>query len=176
MNTFIVLFRGINVSGQKKIKMAELKNHLQDIGLTSIETYIQSGNVIVQTTWDVSTLNQKIIEKIEKEYGFSVELITRIPADLKNVIKKNPFGHKDLQRLYVTFLSEIPANDKVLALRQVDYSPEEFVLHNDVIYFYSPLGYGRAKMNNNFFENKLKVSATTRNWKTVNKLLEISEE
>lgn len=176
MNTFIVLFRGINVSGQKKIKMAELKKHLQDIGLASVETYIQSGNLIVQTTWDVATLNQTIIKKIEKEYGFSVELITKLPADLHNIIQKNPYSQKDLQRLYVTFLSQIPTNDKVLALRQVDYYPEEYVLHNDVIYFYSPFGYGKAKMNNNFFENKLKVSATTRNWKTVNKLLEMSKD
>lgn len=176
MNTFIVLFRGINVSGQKKIKMADLKNQLQDIGLHKIKTYIQSGNVIVHTPLDADALNQEIRQKIEQEYGFSVELIIKTPADLQNIIRKNPLCNRDLQRMYVTFLQEIPANDKVLALRQVDYSPEEYTLHNDIIYFFSPHGYGKAKMNNNFFENKLKTTATTRNWKTVNKLLDMSDQ
>jgi len=60
-------------------------------------------------------------------------------------------------------------------LKGIDYSPEEFVLKGNIIYLYSPQGYGKAKMNNNFFENKLKVTATTRNWKTVNKLLEMAK-
>ena len=74
----------------------------------------------------------------------------------------------------MTFLGSEPEEDRIQSLLDYDYSPEEYVIEGANIYFYSPNGYGNAKMNNNFFEAKLKVSATTRNWKTVNKLAEMS--
>ena len=81
---------------------------------------------------------------------------------------------KDPERFYITFLSEIPTPDNIEKLKTFNYSPEEYRLINTTIYFYAANGYGRAKMNNNYFESKLKVFATTRNWKTVYKLVEMS--
>ena len=176
MQTYIAMLRGINVSGQKKIKMADFKTHLQELNFTDVKTYIQSGNAVFKyKKCNPKSLENKIANKILEKYGFEVSLILKMSDALKDVLKNNPFvKDKDLNRLYVIFLSDEPTSDDLKKLKGIDHGPEEYVLKGKTIYFYSPHGYGRAKMNNNFFENKLKVTATTRNWKTVNKLAEMA--
>lgn len=175
--TYIALLRGINVSGQKLIKMADLRARFESWGFSNVKTYIQSGNIIFNSTIkDINKLALLIGEKILETYGFDVKVIVKTPVDLINVIKKNPFApDKDVNRMYFTLLSNVPSEDRIRKLSEYDYSPEEYILQGNVVYFYSPAGYGKAKMNNNFFENKLKVSATTRNMKTMNKLVEMAE-
>jgi uncharacterized protein (DUF1697 family) len=170
------MLRGINVSGQKIIKMADFKNHLQELNFTDVQTYIQSGNAVFKNKKTLpKDLEKKITKKILEEYGFEVSVIVKSPNELTEIIKKNPFTKdEDLNRLCVIFLSDEPTSDNLKKLKGIDYSPEEYVLKGKTIYLYSPHGYGKAKMNNNFFENKLKVVATTRNWKTVNKLSEMA--
>ena len=177
METYIAMLRGINVSCQKIIKMADLKNHLQELNFFDVQTYIQSGNAVFNNK-NVShkILESKIANKILEEYGFEVAVIVKSPNELTEIIKKNPFTKdEDLNRLCVIFLSDEPTADNIKKLKSFDHRPEEYVLNGKTIYGYSPHGYGKAKMNNNFFENKLKVSATTRNWKTVNKLAEMAD-
>ena len=177
MESYIAMLRGVNVSGQKKIKMADFKNHLQELNFSDVQTYIQSGNAVFKYKKNTpKVLENKIAKKILEEYGFELIVIVKTPNELKDVIKNNPFKKdKDLNRLYVTFLSDVPTSDNLENLKGIDHSPEEYVLKGKTIYFYSPHGYGKAKMNNNFFEHKLKVAATTRNWKTVNKLAEMAK-
>ncbi|MBN4062481.1 MAG: hypothetical protein COA57_06240 [Flavobacteriales bacterium] len=178
METYIAMLRGINVSGQKKIKMADLKAHFEQLNFKNVQTYIQSGNVIFNNKKSAAAMLEKAIEqKILKEYGFRVPVIVKSPNELRYVLANNSFLNdqsKDKSRLYVTFLAEEPAVVHVEKLKSIDHSPEAYILDVQHIYFFSPHGYGRAKMNNNFFENKLKVAATTRNWKTVNKLSEMA--
>ncbi|UCH66240.1 MAG: DUF1697 domain-containing protein [Ignavibacterium sp.] len=176
METYIAMLRGINVSGQKKIKMTDLKTHLQELNFKDVQTYIQSGNAVFNyIKSNPKKLESKIAQKILKEYSFEVSVIVKTRDELKNVLKSNPFTKdKDLNRLYVTFLSDEPAKENLKNLEGINHSPEEYILKGKIIYFYSPHGYGKAKMNNNFFENKLIVAATTRNWKTVNKLAEMA--
>jgi uncharacterized protein (DUF1697 family) len=176
MQNYIAMLRGINVSGQKKIKMADFKNHLQELKFSDVQTYIQSGNAVFKNKKSApKALETKISKKILEEYGFEVSVIVKNPEELMDVLENNPFvKDKDLNRLYVTFLSNEPTSDNLENLKGIDHTPEEYVLKGKTIYFYSPYGYGRAKMNNNFFENKLKVTATTRNWKTVNKLADMA--
>ena len=180
METYIAILRGINVSGQKKIKMADLKVHLEELNFKNVRTYIQSGNVIFEhEATNPEGLENEIEKKISEKYGFQLPTIIKIPSELEYVLNNNPFlndPNKAANRLYVTFLSAIPSSINIGKLKNTDHSPEEYILDGKNIYFFSPNGYGKAKMNNNFFENKLKVTATTRNWKTVNKLLEISNE
>lgn len=175
MQTYIALLRGINVSGQKKIKMAELRAHLADWGFKEVQTYIQSGNIIVQDAEkDPLKIGERIHEGIQNVYGFDVPVMVVLPEDIDQVLAHNPFlSDHDPKRLYVTFLSGAPSSAHLDELAEVDYSPEAYALLHKHIYFFSPSGYGRAKMNNNFFEKKLKVKATTRNWRTVNKLKEM---
>ena len=104
-----------------------------------------------------------------------MEVFSYSPDYFAETITQNQYGEDKIGRCYVTFLSEVPQGDLVTTLQEHDYSPEEWNLIGDRIYFYSPQGYGRAKMNNNFFEKKLKVKATTRNWSTVLKMKEMAE-
>jgi uncharacterized protein (DUF1697 family) len=176
METYIAMLRGINVSGQKKIKMADFTKHLQELNFNDVQTYIQSGNAVFKYKKSTpKSLENKIAKKILEEYGFKVSVIVKIPDELTEVLENNPFTKdKNLNRLYVTFLYDEPTADNIKKLKSFDYRPEEYFLIGKIIYGYSPHEYGKAKMNNNFFENKLKVAATTRNWKTVNKLAEMA--
>lgn len=177
MKTYIALLRGINVSGQKKIKMADLRDLLESEGLKNVRTYIQSGNVIFESRETAKALQEQIKSIIAKQYGFEVPILIRTPEEITQIIENNPFmddESKDPTRTYFTILSGTPEAELVSKVQEKKYASEEVVFGEHVIYFHSPLGYGDAKMNNNFFEKKLKVSATTRNWKTLNKLIEMT--
>lgn len=174
MPTYIALLRGINVSGQKKIKMAELRQLLSDAGLQQVQTYLQSGNVVFQSKATADEAAQKIEQCIRDHYGYAVKVILKAPDEMQQIVTENPFKDQDTKLLYVTFLAETPEAVHLEKLQAGDYSPEAYVLHEKIIYIFAANGYGRAKLNNNFLEKKLKVAATTRNWKTVNALLEMS--
>ena len=179
MSIHIALLRGINVSGQKKIKMADLRAHLGELGFGHVRTYIQSGNILLESDKSAGEVEEMIGEKIREKYGFEVPVMVKSPADLKAAIDANPFKddpEKDSKRFYLTFLAEEPAADRIAHLATYDFPPEEYLLEGKVVHFYSPDSYGRAKMNNNFFEQKLKVQATTRNWRSTLKLIEMAEE
>ena len=179
MATFISILRGINVSGQKKILMADLKALYERLNLKNVQTYIQSGNVVFEYAQEDNNIAiAKIIENaIEKEYDFQVPVLVKQADDLKSTIKNNPFTKEagtDASRVAVTFLESQPTSENLKKLEGVDYPPDRFVIDGLNIYIYCPKSYGNSKLSNNFFENKLKVRATTRNWKTINKLVEIS--
>lgn len=178
MNTYILLLRGINVSGQKKILMADLKQNLSELGYANIKTYIQSGNLVFQSEKSgIKSLQDEIEQKIFDTHGFEVKAFIILPEDLQEIIQNNPFiddMEKDVKRTYFTFLSKEP--DSIESIDASKYPDEEFRLQGKTIYFYSAIGYGNAKMNNNFFEKKLGLTATTRNWNTCNKLIEMSRE
>lgn len=178
MQTYIALFRGINVSGQKKIKMAELKVQLEEAGYQNVVTYIQSGNVVfLYEEMDLVKLSQQMELLVEQHYGFHAPILILRPDTIEYTLNNNPFlPDQDPKRLYVTFLEEEPTTNRIETLKEVDYSPEAYHIDGTIVYFFSPSGYGRAKMNNNFFEKKLKVTATTRNWRTVNKLMELAKQ
>ncbi len=181
MNTYIALLRGINVSGQKKIKMAELKTILEDIGLTSVTTYIQSGNIVFtyQET-KLTILGGLISEAILKHYDFEVPVLVLTPKTLADIYKDNPFAKRieneeiEGKKMYFTLLSSPPNSLNLEELTSQSHDSEEFVVTNKVVYFYAGNGYGKTKLNNNFFEKKLNSKATTRNLKTIYKILEIS--
>ena len=174
MQTYIALLRGINVSGQKKIKMAELRQLLTDAGLEKVQTYLQSGNVVFTSELTASDAGLQIEHSIQQHYGYAVPIMVKTPADFQQIVADNPFAGEDTKLLYVTFLAETPAADPLKKLQAADYRPEAYVLHDQIMYIFAANGYGRAKLNNNFLEKKLKVAATTRNWKTVNSLLDMS--
>jgi uncharacterized protein (DUF1697 family) len=176
MKIFIALLRGINVSGQKKIKMSELKSLFEEMGFQDVETYIQSGNVVFSSKKkSCEKLEAKISSGIKSRFNFDVHIIVINPEDIEYVLKNNPFikKRKDAERLYVTFLAKMPSNDTIKKMLTIDYSPEEYFIDGKIIYLFAPNGYGKAKLNNNFFENKLKVCGTTRNWKSAIALSEM---
>lgn len=178
MKKFIALLRGINVSGQKLIKMSELKTLFEKTGFQNVETYIQSGNVIFSTK-ETSTekLSVKISSAIKKHFEFDVQVIVVTPEEIEDALKKNPFikKKKDTDKLYTIFLSSIPPKSNVEKLDSANYLPEEFKIVGKHIYLFVPNGYGKAKLNNNLFENKLKVFGTARNLKTLNALIGLTK-
>ncbi len=180
MQAYIALLRGINVSGSKKIKMAELREHLVELDIVNVQTYIQSGNIIFEYDEGASVLLQKNIrEKILEKYGFDVSTQVKTVQEIEEVLEKNPFVNdpeKDIKRIFITFLSEKPGREAVEKLKTFAQPPEEIQFDGITVYFYSPGNYARAKLNNNFLEARLKQEATTRNVKTLRKLLEMGSE
>lgn len=179
MKKYISILRGINVSGQKKIKMADLKSLYEQLGFKNIVTYIQSGNVIFDSsTTNKADLKTKIEAAIEKTYHFHVPVEIRTNRELENIIKNCPFGSVDLEedgtKVLVTFLSSAPSKAKITDIQQYVVAPEELVVRKNEVYLYCPNGYGRSKLSNTFLEKKLGIDATTRNWKSVHKLYELS--
>lgn len=172
------MLRGINVSGQKKIRMVELQEVYESIKLTNVRTYLQSGNVVFDCKEDdVSKLTKLIEKKIEKTFGYSVTVFIRDAKNLKRIINSNPFiikRNEDTSSLYVTFLYNHSSQSSLSNLDTVNNDGDEFYFGEEEIFIFCPNGYGRTKLNNNFFERKLKTPATTRNWNTVNALYEMT--
>ena len=180
MNTFISLLRGINVSGQKKIKMEVLKQSFVSLEFSFVRTYIQSGNVIFSTDIrDTEEISRLIEKKIIEDFGFDVDVLIRDAIDYEELFHSNPFlpeRREELKKLHITFLKNRPEEALVTAVPNVSDEGEEFVINDRHIYLYCPNGYGRVRFTNSFFEKKFKVPATTRNWNTVMKLLDLSRE
>ncbi|MCP4443323.1 MAG: DUF1697 domain-containing protein [Aureispira sp.] len=178
MPRYISLLRGINVGGHKKIKMAELKAAYEELGLTKVKTYIQSGNVLFNTTkLDKTKLSLAIQKGIVDKWGFEVTVWVIDPKEWSTYIENNPFlSQKDIDtsKLHLMMLQASPEKDFLDALKDFDSGDDEFKCIENVIYLHCPNGQARTKLNNNFFERKLKVTATTRNWRSSNKLLELA--
>lgn len=180
MVVYISLLRGINVSGQKSIKMEALRRLYESLGFQNVSTYVQSGNVIfTHEDADTDQLEETISGKIEKEFAFSVTVLVLKAEKLGQVIDNNPFAKKSdkqSQHLYVTFLSAKPDNYRQKAILDHCRNGEEARFGDHVVYLYVPKGYGRTKINNNFVESRLKVDATTRNWKTTNEIFRLAKQ
>jgi len=180
MTTYISILRGINVSGHRMIKMDKLKQMFADLGLQNIQTYIQSGNVVFQVEKsDQKELEKKITKAISEKFGFDVPVIVKDFSELKQIISGNPFLNdktKNKAQFHVTFLSCLPNRESFGKIEAAQYHPDEFFLVDKAIYLYCPNGYGKSKLTNGFFENKLQVTATTRNWKTTNELYNFAEK
>ena len=175
----IALLRGINVSGQKIIKMAELKVHFENLEFENVQTYIQSGNVIFCSKEKDNKKLKKIIEsKIHEVYNFSVSVIILTKEDLQSAISNSPFNenNSDISKVYISYLDSIPDEIPLAELDKYKSPTEEFRIIGNNIYLYFPDGYGRTKLNNNILEKKLNVRSTSRNWKTSNKLLKMISE
>lgn len=169
--TFISMLRGINVSGQKDIRMTELQSLYESLNFSDVRTYVQSGNVIFGSKeGDASKLTGMVESKIKKSFGYQVSVLIKEPKYFKKIIENCPFltkRNEDISSLYVTFLYGRPSKLSISSLNVTNNSGDEFNLGDEEIFIFCPNGYGRTKLNNNFFERKLKMPATTRNWKTV---------
>jgi uncharacterized protein (DUF1697 family) len=178
MQTYIAILRGINVSGKNMIKMPELQTLFEGLGFNKVKTYIQSGNVIFKAAAKNSCEIEKLIEeKIFEKFSLKVPVLVKTKDEVEKVLQNNPFvkaTNVDGSKLHATFLSKEPEQANVDKISKDQYLPDEFILKGSAVYLHCPNGYGNTKLNNNFFESKLKVTATTRNWKTVNELVNIA--
>jgi len=178
MKKYVSLLRGINVSGQKKIKMAELKEMYLVAGFLNVETYIQSGNVVFESNKsDKFEIKTQLEELIKNNFGFDVPVHVLSKQDIDNTFQINPFLEREnisINHMGVTFLEHKVDNNIILSISDLSVKgQDEFVAVGKNIFLLLPNGFGRTKLNNNFFEIKLKTTATSRNWKTITKLVEM---
>jgi uncharacterized protein (DUF1697 family) len=178
--TYISILRGINVSGHKIIKMAALKEMYEELGFEGVRNYIQSGNVIFQYKKTKPAILEKMIsDQVQKQFGFDVPVLVKDLKEFTEAFENNPFLKKrkeDISFLHLTFLSEKPDPKLLDAITKIKYGEDEFNVDGKNVYLFCPGGYGNTKLSNNFFESKLKVKATTRNWKTVTELETMATE
>lgn len=177
MNRKIGILRGINVGGKRKILMADLKSLCEELGLKNVTTYIQSGNLIFNSDKPNSDLENELEKAIFEKYGFDVPVIVRTERELENSINNNPFFDKGtgIKQLHLTFLKEKPNKENIDKAVTVSYEPDKFKIDDKDVFICCAGKYHESKLTNTFFEKQLKVGATTRNWKTVMKLLELSK-
>jgi uncharacterized protein (DUF1697 family) len=159
--------------------MTDVKRAFESLSFENVKTYAQSGNVIFDCTgWETARIVLWVEEKLRETFGFSTKVLIRTHQELQTIIERNPLiGSVGVRpdKLYVTFLLDRP--DETVA-SNLDVKPghgEKFVIVCTEVYLYCPNGYARTTLNNAMFETKLNTVATTRNWKTINKLLVISE-
>ena len=174
MKTYIALLRGINVSGKKKVLMAELRALLEGANFEKVQTYIQSGNVVFQSSIkERETIEHLIFEAIKKHFEFEVPILIIDSFILQAILDSCPFTEEKKEKSYFILLKTAPEKQYQDALSLIDIANEDIIVTNQCVYFYSSKGYGNSKCNTNFIEKRLKVNATTRNYKTMMKLIEM---
>jgi uncharacterized protein (DUF1697 family) len=179
MAVIVSMLRGVNLGGHNRVTMDALKALYESLGLRDVETYVQSGNVIFRTNGrELARLSKRIEDGIKKSFAFHSDVILRTPAELRDVVKKNPFAARrgiDPKRLAVTFLAGDPGKEACEKLLAIKAEPEELRIEGRELYIYYPNGMARPRLTWPIIEKALKTSGTARNWNTVTKLLEIGE-
>ena len=180
MAKYIALLRGINISGKNIIKMDALKQLFQKLKFENVQTYIQSGNVIFESNEvDLNLMNRGIENAIKSEFNLEVPVLLLDASYLATVAADNPFIHEQhigIEELHLTFLKAAVTQEQLEKVKANYVGEDDVLLGHMALYVSCKNGYGQTKLHNNFFESKLKVSCTTRNWKTVLKLIEMSKQ
>ncbi len=166
MTTHAAFIRGINVGGNKQIRMSDLKSACESAGLANVRTLLQSGNVVFECARRDPA---KIIEKALAH--LDVRVLTRTADELCDLIARNPFdSDRNPSQLIVFFLEKPPAKEALAALRAAIQGPEELHASGRELFVYYPAGMGKSKLTNAVVERKLGMAATARNWNTVEKV------
>ncbi|MFC2111099.1 DUF1697 domain-containing protein [Bacteroidota bacterium] len=179
MKRYISILRGINVGGKRKILMKELKELYEDLGFSNITTYIQSGNVIFNCCSECTSVSieNKIQTAILQKFKHDVPVIIRTADELEKSFLNNPFiktKNFEIEHLYLTFLKDVPSDENLRLINKIEFENDKFEIIGKDIFAYCSGKFSDSKLSIKFFESKLRTMATTRNWKTVSKLHEIS--
>lgn len=177
MTKYLALLRGINVSGHNMIKMDALKKMLENMGFQNVETYIQSGNVFLESEEEnAASIGFKIKQEIAKVFGYDVPVIMVSKTDLELCFKNNLFLKEkecDSKKLYVAFISKELTPSAINELKISNFKPDQAAIDTTRIYIKYAIGAGKTNLDQKYIEKKLNIVATIRNWNTVTKLLEI---
>jgi uncharacterized protein (DUF1697 family) len=174
---YVALLRGINVGGNNMLPMKDLAAMFSKAGCGDVKTYIQSGNVIFSAEPALAGRVAAAMSKaIAARTKMQIPVVVRSAAELRRIAKENPFlsQGRDADKLHVVFLAGAPDRAAVAALDPKRSPSDEFVVRGTEIYLYCPDGYGRSKLSNAYFDAKLDTVSTVRNWRTVQKLLELA--
>jgi uncharacterized protein (DUF1697 family) len=176
MARHIVLLRGINLGSRNRIAMPELRDALEQAGFDDVQTYVQSGNVVLTSTGAAAEVGRKVERQISKSFGFDIDVVVRTRAQLAKVVERNPLAKvaRNPKRYQVSFLSAKPSAAVVRKLEEAAVEKERVVLIGREIYAWHPEGIGRSRLWTLLAGRGLGVTATARNWTTVTKLLELA--
>jgi uncharacterized protein (DUF1697 family) len=177
--TYAALLRGVNVGGNRKVPMAELRRLLAGLGHGAVRTYLNSGNaVFTSDNDDQDALAAALEEALEKHFGFKVACMVRSSSYLRAVAEDCPFSSNELEgrQLHVTFYSGPATPERFAAIDKAAYLPEEFRLGDQVLYLYAPEGLAKSKLAEAVSRPALLkgLDATARNWNTVKALVELT--
>lgn len=173
MNRLIAFLRAINVTN-RFVKMDILRQQIEQLGFSQVQTYIQSGNVIFETSsTDCAELERKIEERLQEALGFQVPTLVRTAPEMAEIAQYQPFAEEkygDKSVLYISFLKEEPGQDQQRQLVELSSANDEFHVYERQVYWLMHKDQGQSKFTNNKLEKILKVPATRRNTSTVRKI------
>lgn len=180
MFTHLALLRGINVSGHNMMKMEALQSMLESVGFQNVQTYIQSGNVFVDSEEESpASVGFKIKHEIFKAFGHEVPVVVINKEDLEKCLKNSPYLKEkevDTKKLYVAFLSNTLRSESINDLKISQFKPDEAVIDGNKIFIKYAVGAGKTRLDQKYIEKKLNLIATIRNWNTVTQLLKMYTE
>lgn len=175
MNRYIVFLRGVTPTGKNRVPMAQLREALHDNGFPDARTWIQSGNVILTSELAQDNLTKKVHDLILAYIGADLKIIVKTPEEVQAMLAHNPYHEShDIARVFFTLFNEKPDEQLIAALQTQDFDEDKFVFTSQAIYLYIPDSAARTKLTNNFLKRKLKMDATTRNFNTLTKMVELA--
>ena len=172
----VSLLRGINVGGHNLVSMARLRALYEALGCEEVATYLQSGNVVFRRDRDPAGVGKGVERAIKRELGIDVRVLDRTHDAMAAIVEADPFPGADPSRRFVMFLAAAPRDDIAREIEHVRLGPDESRLIGREIHLHCPDGLGDSKLPGLLTERRLGVTATTRNWRTVSRLLELSSD
>jgi uncharacterized protein (DUF1697 family) len=176
---YISFLRGVNMTGHNSVKMADLTLLFKDMGYADALTYIQSGNVIFNHADEtaVPEIALKIEKAILDRFNYNVPVMIRTVEEIRTLLSVNPFigiENFEASKMAVIFLYKKATEDQIQKVADIDYPPDKFKIIGSEIFIYCPNGFGKTRFYTNFFEKKMGVIGTARNWKTITTVLTIA--
>jgi uncharacterized protein (DUF1697 family) len=175
--TYAALLRGINVGGNNKLPMKDLAAMFTAAGCRDVSTYIQSGNVVFSAGAAlVATLPATMSESIFARFGFRVPVVVRSARELAGALAANPFLASGVgpDALHVAFLADLPSAAQLVSLDPQRSPGDAFAVLGREVYLHLPNGVARSKLTNAWLDARLLTTSTVRNWRTVQKLVEMT--
>lgn len=174
-STLCVFLRGVMPTGKNRVPMAQLREILSEAGFMNVKTWIQSGNVVLDTALPLKVVERKVHNLIKENIGADLAIVARTNKQLQHMLDNIPFGNGyDLSRIFFTLFAEKPSSDKAAELMNIDFKEERLIVDGDKAYSYIPGNAARSKLSNNMLEKRLGIAATTRNFNTMSKMVELS--
>ena len=178
MNSYVALFRGVNVGGRNILPMEDLKDLLRGLGCRDVRTYIQSGNAVFRHAEGAAPrLAERIREAVASSHGCEPQVLVLTTEMIEGAVRANPFpeGEAEPSKLHLFFLEAVPEAPNVEAIEEARSDSERFAVIGFVAYLHAPDGIGRSKLATKV-ERLLGVEGTARNWRSVVKILEMARE
>jgi uncharacterized protein (DUF1697 family) len=173
----VALLRAINVGGRNRVPMADLRALTQELGYTDVATYVQSGNVVLSATENrPERVAAHLHEHYSDHFGFDIPVLVRSRAQLRRIVAADPFGAEtpDPARRHVYFLDDAVTATRLADLDLDAYAPDALKLAGHELHLSTPDGQGRSKLAQALTPKRLGTTATARNWRTVQTLLDMT--